>query len=55
MYPGCIPGSEIIYEKSPMNVTYVPDALSVHVKVIGSLSEQLPDTISSNNTEKIKG
>ena len=38
-----------------MNVTYVPDALSVHVKVIGSLNEQLSDTICSNNTEKIKG
>ena len=36
-----------------MNVTYVPDALSVYVKVIGSLSEQSTDTIS--NTENRKG
>ena len=36
-----------------MNVTYVPDALSVYVKVIGSLNEQSTDTIS--NTEKSKG
>ena len=36
-----------------MNVTYVPDALSAYVKVIGSLSEQSTDTIS--NKEKSKG
>ena len=35
-----------------MNVTYIPDALSAYVKVIGSLSEQSTDTIS--NTEKSK-
>lgn len=37
---GCVPGSEYIHEKEVMNVTYVPDALDVHVKVIGCLQQE---------------
>ena len=51
--PGAVPGTEYVHEQVVSEVTYVPDALRVHVKVIGSLSNNMePTELSVNISSK---
>ena len=44
LFPGAVPGTEYVHEQVVTEVTYVPDALRVRVKVIASLSENAEQT-----------
>ena len=51
---GAVSGTEYVHEQVVTEVTYVPDALRVHVKVIAALSDNTePTELSAQGSSKV--